>query len=400
MPDSSNLHIDILVALLVIASAVAIAVKWVRLPYSIALVIAGLTIGTSNLLPHVEMTPSLILLVCLPPLLFEASWNTNISVLRKNWCSVWLLATFGVFVSMLAVAAIMHLGAGFTIGSALVFGSLISATDPISVVSLFRKMGLPEDLTMVLEGESLLNDGTAVVLFGLVTQAAVSGMDISLTNFLFNFVVVTLGGTLVGIVCGFASSKLITFFDDHLLETLLTTVVAYGAYLIGERLHVSSVIAVVIAGMIFGNYGKTSAMSEKTRLAVTTFWEYAAFVINSMVFLLIGLQIKPALLIEHSHLIAVGVIAILFARMLVVYGICPIANLITPVPRKWRHLLFWGALRGSLCMALALSLPDSFLAKQAIIVTTFGTVLFTLLIQGLTTEPLVKLLRIEQNKPV
>jgi CPA1 family monovalent cation:H+ antiporter len=386
-----------LVAFLVIASAVAIAVKWVRLPYSIALVIAGLIIGTSNLLPEVEMTPSLILLVCLPPLLFEASWNTDIGVLRKNWCSVWLLATVGVFISMLAVATIMHFGAGFTIGTALIFGALISATDPISVVALFRKMGLPENLTMVLEGESLLNDGTAVVLFGLVSAATMSGTEISIPTFLANFFVVTVGGTLVGLVCGFAASKLISLLDDHLLETMLTTILAYGAYLIGERLHVSSVIAVVIAGLIFGNYGKTSAMSEKTRFAVTTFWEYAAFVINSLVFLLIGLQIKPALLIEHSQLIAVGVIAILLSRMIVVYGLCPLANKITPVPRKWRHLLVWGALRGSLCMALALSLPEAFLAKEAIIVTTFGTVLFTLLIQGLTTEPLVKLLRIERN---
>lgn len=390
----SNLNIEILMVLLIVASAVAVAVKWVKLPYSITLVIAGLLIGVFHLLPPVIMTPQLILAIFLPALLFEASWNLDLRLLKQNSLPIGILASFGVVLSMVTVAAVMHFWGGVNLNAALLFGAMISATDPISVLALFRKLGIDKRLSMILEGESLFNDGTAVVLFQLVLAATLAGTGFSPSAMMGDFLLVVIGGAVIGAMIGYAGSLITRYFDDHLLEITLTTIVAYGAYLLADQMHVSPVLAVVAAGILIGNYGSRTSMSATTRLAVNSFWEYAAFIANSLVFLLIGLQVKVNLLFQYSPLIGMGIVAIIFARLLVVYGLCPfLSSKAAPIPWKWRHLLYCGALRGSLSMALALSLPVNFPGREPIIITTFGVVLFTLLVQGLTIEPLVKLLR-------
>jgi len=397
---ATPLQIDTLMVLLLVASAVGMAVKWVKLPYSIALVIVGLIIGILNILPPVQMTPELILLIFLPALLFEASWNLDLRSLTKNWLPIGILATLGVVIGMLTTAGILHSWAGINPSAALLFGALIAATDPISVLALFRNMGIDTRLTLLLEGESLFNDGTAVVLFQLVLAIAQTGGHFSLPVTVGSFLLVVLGGVLVGLVMGFGASRLTRWFDDHLIEITLTTIIAYGSFLVAKHIGVSPVIAVVTAGIVLGNYGSRASMSPATRLAVNDFWEYAAFVVNSLVFLLIGMQVKIDLLIKYGPLIGIGIVAILAARLVVVYGLCPfVSSRDRPIPWSWRHLLFWGALRGSLCMALALSLPLDFPMRQEIIILTFGVVLFTLLAQGLTVEPLVRLLGLLKADP-
>jgi CPA1 family monovalent cation:H+ antiporter len=189
-------------------------------------------------------------------------------------------------------------------------------------------------------------------------------------------------------------------FDDHLLEITLTTILAYGSYLLAEHLQVSAVLSVVAAGVVIGNYGSRTGMSAGTRMAVNSFWEYTAFLVNSLIFLLIGLQIKFDLLVKYGVQIGVGILLVLVARVVVVYGLCPfIGSKKHKIPWKWRHMLFWGALRGSVCMALALSLPDKFVYREMITITTFGVVLFTLLVPGLTIQPLVKLLKMNLKDP-
>lgn len=400
MGPHHTLHVDILVVLLLVASAVAIAVKWVRVPYSIALVIVGLAIGVSQVSPPIEMTPELILLVFLPALLFEASWNLHLDELKANWVSVSVLSTLGVVVSMAVVGCIMNRFAGMAIGTAFLFGALISATDPISVLALFRKIGIDKRLTMILEGESLFNDGTAAVLFKLILALTLAKSTLSLDTTLGQFCVEVAGGVGVGCVLGMAASTITRYFDDHLLEITLTTILAYGSFLVAEQMHVSPVISVVAAGIVMGNYGGRKGMSPTTRLAVNSFWEYAAFVVNSLVFLFIGLQVKMNLLLKYSPLIGIAIVAILVARIPVAYILTTLcATKKYPIPIRWKHMLFWGALRGSLCMALALSLPFNFPDREAFIITTFGVVLFTLLVQGLTIEPLVKLLGIRPANP-
>lgn len=387
-------HIDIFLVLLMVTAAVAMAVKWVRLPYSISLVIVGLLIGVFHLLPPVEMTPELILLVFLPALLFEASWNIDLKELKENWLAILLLSVPGLVISMAVIAVFMHYAIAMPWAPSFLFGAMISATDPISVLALFRKLGMNKRLTMILEGESLFNDGTAVVLFKLILSAIVASTQFSFVETAGNFTMVVLGGAVIGCALGYAASRVTAFFDDHLLEITLTTILAYGAFLVAEQLRVSPVISVVAAGIVMGNYGSRSSMSATTRLAVNSFWEYAAFLVNSLVFLLIGLQVKFDLLQKYLIPIAVAILAIMVARAFVVYGLTPFFSSATaPIPWKWRHLLWWGALRGSLCMALALSLPIGLEFREQILITTFGVVLFTLLVPGLSIEPIVKLLK-------
>ncbi len=390
---STNQTIGILTALLMVASAVGIAVKWIRVPYSVALVIVGLVIGSMQLLPPVAMTPELILLVCLPALLFEASWNIDLVELKRNWIPISVFATLGVLVSMTICALVLSRIGGVDYRVALLFGALISATDPISVLASFRRLGVDKRLSLLIEGESLFNDGIAVVLFKIVLVIAVTQVVPSPLGGVWTFLSNVLGGTLVGLVIGVAGSRAMKLFDDRLLEITLTAIVAYGSFLVAEQFDVSPVLAVLAAGIVFGNYGSRTAMSPATRLAVNSFWEYAAFVVNSLVFLLIGMQVHIQTLAASAHLIGLGILAILVARVVVVGGLSPFcSSRHLPIPGKWQTMLVWGALRGSLSMAIALSTPLTFPMRDQLITLTFGVVLFTLLVSGATVEPLAHFL--------
>jgi len=396
MAETGALNLNLLMILILIATCVAAVVKWIRLPYSIALVLVGLVIGIFDLLPGVVLTPELILMIFLPAMLFEAAWNLNLRTLLDSIKPVAAYASIGVLISTVVVGLIVSQFLGINLLVALLFGAMVSATDPISVLALFKSINTDKRLTTILEGESLLNDGTAVVLFRILLAAIVAGGALNWVHAGFEFLLVTAGGTILGALTGFAASRITRYFDDHLLEITLTVIVAYGSYLLAEQLHVSAVIAVLVAGCVLGNYGSKTSMSYSTRLAVDSFWEYAAFIAESLVFLLIGLQIKLPLLVKYGPSIGIAILAIFLGRIAVIYGLSPfVASRGKPIPYKWRHLLFWGGLRGSLCMAMALSLPHDFPHREQLVVTVFGVALFTLIVQGLTMEPLVKLLRVK-----
>jgi len=400
MPPSDTAQtVTTFLALLLVACATAIVIKWIRVPYAVALVVAGLIIGLSGILPQVSMTPELVLVIFLPALLFEASWNLDLKMLKRDWVPITALATIGVLVCMVAVGAVLHFSGAMDWRTALLFGAMVSATDPISVMALFRQPGIDKRLTMIMEGESIFNDGTAVVLFKIVLALVLTAAPFSLFHSLADFVCVCVGGAVLGACLGYLVSRITANFDDHLLETMLTTLTAYGAYLVADRLHVSFVMAVVAAGIVLGNYGSRTGMSPGTRLAVNSFWEYAAFLGNSLLFLLIGLQVKLPILMSSWKVIALAVLAVVIARLLVVYGICPfVSRPKHPIPMKWRHLLFWGGVRGALVMALALSLPLEVKDRDLIINMSFGVALFTLLGPGLTMEPFMKFLKMAPGK--
>lgn len=399
MESASNLNFYVLFTMLILASGVAIVTKWVKLPYSIALVIVGLVIGVTRAIPIATMTPELIMLIFLPALLFEASWHLKLENIKACVKPVSLLATVGVLISALVVASTLTYLTHLDFKLALLFGAMISATDPISVLSLFKRMRVDPRLYTLLEGESLLNDGTAVALFRVLLASIIAGGETSWLRIELEFLMITAGGVLLGAAIGNFASRLTSLFDDHLLETTLTVLVAYGSYILAEQMHVSSVMAVLCAGFVMGNFGSKKGMSATTRLAVSSFWEYAAFIAESLVFLLIGMQIQFSLLMKYAPFIAAGIVAVLVARMFVVYGLMLLgSDKKNPVPLSWQHLLFWGGLRGSLCMAMALSLPSDFPSREMLVVTTFGVALFTLLVPGLTMEAVVRVLRV--SRPV
>lgn len=391
----------LIIELLLVASLVAIAVQRFRVPYTVALVIVGLLI-TFQQPVDLEATPELILALFVPPLVFEAAFHLNLSELRHNLPGILMLAVPGVLLSTLIVGTVLDWATPLSFAAATVYGALIAATDPIAVVALFRALGAPKRLSVLIEGESLLNDGTAIVIFNLAVVAAVTG-HFSPVEGVMEFIRVAAGGVLIGVALGWLTAQVIARVDDYLIETTLTTVLAFGSYLLAERLHFSGVLAVVAAGLVNGNLGPRG-MSPTTRIVLFNFWEYVAFLANSLVFLLIGLQVNIPALAAAWQPIVWAVAAVLLSRMIIVYSLTWLTNrfarwmgsrTLEPVPLRWQHVLVWGGLRGAISLALALTLPATLEPDRTLIKTmAFGVVLFTLLAQGMTMGPLLRWLKI------
>lgn len=384
------------VLLLAVASLVAVGAKRLRIPYTIALVLAGVILAALRLIPVVELEPHLILTLFLPALLFEAAFHLEFEELRQNLRTVVTLAVPGVLLSTGIVGALV-VGGTYLMGQpiswpvALLFGALISATDPISVVALFREVGAPKRLSVILEGESLFNDGTAIVLYRILAGIVLAGTFDPLIS-VRQFLIVALGGGALGLVTGYLFSRLISRIDDHLVEITLTVVMIYGVYLLAEALRESGVIAVVVAGLVMGNYGARRGMSPTTRITLVSFWEYVAFVVNSVIFLIIGMQAEfLGSVIANPLLIAIAIGAVLVARAVVVYPLSfLIARLVEATPSSWGHVLYWGGLRGSVSLALALGLSQAIPERPLLVSMAFGYVFFSLVVQGLTMSPLLR----------
>jgi CPA1 family monovalent cation:H+ antiporter len=415
-------HVEVQVLiLLLIASFVGMGARRIRLPYTLALVVAGLGLSFVHLdaLHGLALTPELLLLLFLPPLLFEAAYHLPFDELRRNAVHIGFLAVVGVCLAVcisgvLAFYAINALAPskGFTWAHAFLFAAVIAATDPISVLALFKEMGAPKRLYQVVEGESLINDGVAVVVFAIV--AAIFGVDVAhvttgeaqlhSTREIIVFAVLTfiktgLGGLLTGAAIGAVTSFLTRAIDDHLIETTLTTLVAWGSFLVAETLHVNGVLSTVAAGVMMGSFGKVFGMSASTRIAVRDFWNYMGFLSNSFIFLLIGVELEPTQLVEHLPIVVAGFVSLLVARAVIIYGGLPLADRIRrPLPKVWRHVLVWGGLRGSLSMVLILGLPSDFAGRQLLIDVVFGVVALSLFVQGLTMGPLMKKLGITAHE--
>ena len=398
----------LIIELLLVVSLVAIAVRRLRVPYTVALVLVGLVLTFGGSLP-IELTPDLILALFVPPLIFEAAFHLELSELRRNLRPILLLAVAGVLLTTALVGAFVAFGTGMTLASGLVFGALIAATDPVAVVALFRALGAPKSLTVLVEGESLLNDGTAIVVFNVLLAFALSlnaggeqpaTLPDLLVGAMVDFVRVAVGGALIGLGLGWLTAQVIARLDDYLIETTLTTVLAFGSYLVAERLHLSGVLAVVAAGIVCGSIG-LQGMSPTTRIVLFNFWEYLAFIANSLVFLLIGLDINLPDLLAQLGPIGVAVAGVLLSRVLVVYGLTWLSNRWRGrIPLRYQHVQFWGGLRGAISLALALSLPTNFADRDLVLVMTFGVVLFTLLVQGTTMNALLKRLGLVQREEV
>ncbi len=388
---------EFIIILLLIASAVAIIARRLRIPYTVGLVLIGLALGLLSPL-DISISPELILALLVPPLIFDAAFHIRLDALWRDFWLILLLAVPGVIITTLLVGWLVAQGTGLAIPVALVFGALVSATDPVAVVALFRRLGAPRRLQVLLEGESLFNDGTAIVMFSL-TIGIVAGGQFNLAANVARFLTVAGGGILIGIVLGLLVSQLIGRIDDSLVETTLTVVLAFGAYLLAESQHTSGVLAVVAAGLVNGNIGPRG-MSPTTRILVFNFWETAAFLANSFIFLLIGLAIHVDQLISEWQAIGWALLAVLGARAVSIYGFSLLGSQIRP---NWKHILYWGGMRGAVVLALALSLPTQGILlehRAQLQAMAFGVVLFTLLVQGFSMDWLIRRLRIIQRPAI
>lgn len=401
-----------LMVLLFIAAMVAIVVRRIRLPYTVALVLVGLVLSFFPNFLGFTVSSDLILAILVPPLIFEATLHIPWAKLKKDLLPVLLLAIGGTLVGTFLVGSLVAQFLGIPWAAALAFGALISATDPVAVIAFFRSLGVSKRLIILVEGESLFNDGAAIVIFNLALAAGALSNSFSLGAALQEFFIVAFGGLAVGLVMGYVVSYIILKnVDDHLIETATTVALAFGSYVVAELfgdivgihgLHFSGILAVVAAGLMVGNIGFGNT-SPTTKLTLNNFWEFLSFVVNSLVFLLIGLEIELAQLQPNIIPIVVAVVAIILSRGLIVYTFGWIYGRIQPrnhIPLPFQHVMYWGGLRGAISLALALSIENAVFGSDVALelrVMTFGVVLFTLLFQGMTIEKLIKRLRLAEK---
>lgn len=376
--------------------------SWFRqIPYTLLLVIVGLVLAFVDV-RLVNLSPGLILEIFLPPLLFEAAWNLKWRDLRREIVPVTLYAVIGVIISVIGIGLALNYLTGMALPIALLIGASLAATDPVSVIALFRELGASKRLTTLMEGESLFNDGVAVVAFSLLVGIPLGIAQFDIPTTIARFCVVVGVGIGVGSLIGFGISYLTQRFDLPLVEQSLTLVSAYGTYVITEELGGSGVIGVVTVGLILGNFGSRIGMNPRTQLLVTEFWEFLAFFVNSIVFLLIGDQVKYGSLKENLGLIGITIGAMILTRAIAIYGLGSASNWFakSQISTSDRTVLWWGGLRGSVSIALALSVPATLAGRDAIIDIVFGVVLFTLLVQGLTIKPLLESLGLANEQPL
>lgn len=389
-----NEHLLIL-ELLFAVTLVAIVAQRLRFPYTTALVVTGLALNYFGLVPDVALPSGIIMNLFLPILLFEAAINTDATHLREEIRPVALLSTVGFFVMAGVTGVLLHHWLDLPWAMAMLMGTMFSITDTVAVLAVFKSLKVPPRLATIVEGESLFNDGTALVVFKVILAVVLTGVFHPVQT-VAEMLLVALGGLAMGGLIGLFGSWLLAKIPDHLTEILLSTLLALGAFYLAEQVHVSGVIAVVMAGLVVGNVGWKRSLQPSSQIALGSFWEYAGFGVNSMIFLMVGLSIDLEKLGNYLPAIALGFLAFQIGRFVLIYGGFGLLGRFSsrPLPFKWQHLMWWGNIKGSLTMVLALSLPESVPNREGLLTITFGVVLLSLVLQGLTLGPAVRALRV------
>ena len=396
-------NLESLIGVFVVAAAVGTLVAKVgRFPYTIALLLAGIVVGVFvsqlGLSYDIRLTHDIIILVILPVLLFEGSATTDFERFRRNIGPVLVLAIVGLIVAVVLLGLAGTYAFGYPLLISLLFAAMVLPTDPVSVLAMFEELGAPERLSVLVEGESLINDGVGVVLFTTLIALVEAGQTAEvlfdpagLLELGINILVASAGGAAVGLVLGYVIYRVMANLDEQMTEIVLTLVLAYGSFLLAEQLHVSGVIATVVAGLLIGNQGAEYAMSPRTKVAVFNTWETAAFVVNTFIFVAIGIQTPISNLLQHVPIIAVAIVLVLAARAAVVYPLTALVNrrIRDRISLDYQHVMLWGGLHGSIPIALALGLPRAetvpgAFPREELTAMVFGVAAFSLVVQGLT----------------
>jgi monovalent cation:H+ antiporter, CPA1 family len=384
------LRLDRLLALLLIAAVVAILTRPFKVPYTVGLAFAGIVLSLFPFFADIPFTKELIFDVFLPPLIFEAAIQIHWTELRKSLPVVVMLATVGLCLSAAITAMGMRYLAGWQWLTSLLFGILIAATDPVSVIATFKEAGVHGRLRLLVEAESLFNDGMAAVFFGVVLAAA-AGEAPTIGGVAWALVLSVAGGVLCGGLVAGVILLLAGRTEDYLVELTLTTVAAYGSFLLAEHFHFSGVLASLTAGLVVGNIGPLRAISPGGREALVGFWDYVAFLANSMIFIGIGIHQAHQNFVSVLVPAVIAILLVLLGRAIAVYP-CSALFGRSDLRVKGTHkfILFWGGLRGALSLALAVGLPPAVPGREAIISVSFAVVAFSIFVQGLSMVPLLR----------
>jgi CPA1 family monovalent cation:H+ antiporter len=390
---------DILKLQLVILTGaiVAIVARRLRIPYTVGLVVAGFLLTVMHVQLGLTFSRELLFDVLLPPLIFEAALYIRWDELRRDLAVIGTFATVGVVLSAGVTSAMLHFVLGWELEPSLLFGVLIAATDPVSVIATFKEAKVRGRLKLLVEAESLFNDGTAAVAFAIALAFVANG-GLSFANAAGMAALSIFGGLASGLAIGGAAYFIMGRTNDHLVELSMTSVAAFGAFWFAEHFQMSGILATTAAGVLLGNLREFGSISTRGEEYIRSFWDFAAFVANTVIFLVLGITAAYQDLLDSWWPIVIAVVAVLIGRAVSVY---PCSALFAwserKLPFRQQHVMFWGGLRGALALALALSIPESVPQAHGIRTVTFGVVAFSVIVQGTSIQWLIRYLRPPQK---
>jgi len=401
---------------LVAVGLLALAAQKIRIPYPILLTVGGLVLALVPGVPTIHLDPQLVFDLFLPPLLYPAAVYTTWRDFRSNLRPILLLAIGLVLVTMTATACLFHWLVGLPLAVGFVFGAIISPPDAVAALSVTQHMRVPRKIIVILEGESLANDATSFISFRFAVAAVMTG-SFSLAEASMQFLIVAAGGICVGLAIGWLAIQGQRRLDDPPVQTMFSLLTPYVAYFAGERLHVSGILAVVIAGILYG-WHAPRILRGRMRLQALPVWETVVFILNGVLFMLIGLELPvvvrslpPNSLAQSAKLAGLVLVAIVLVRFVWIFGTSYLPRLLSRTFRNeaaapWQHtaLISWTAMRGADSLAGALAIPlalpngQPFPGRDLVLLLTFGVIFGTLVLQGLSLSPLIRWLRVVDDR--
>jgi len=381
-----QLRVTVIAVLLAAALIIGIVAERIRIPYSVALLLAATPLEVKGLQQHFV---SSLLFIFLPALIFEAAWNVDIRLLWRNWRAVLFMAVPGVGLTAVLVGLGLSLVNQLPFLQALLLGAILAATDPVAVIPILKRLNVPHELATILEGESLLNDGFAIVLYTSLIAILSFGQRLTGLEFAGKALLVSGGGLLIGFVTAGVVAFVLRATKDMRLYFVASAVTVYISYLGAEKVHLSGIFAVVSAGIVLRLATRFPAESDANEIG--TLWAALAFFANTFVFVLMGIRIDFMRIWHEPELLLATIGFVTLARLFLSYVAFPLTK--RDAPAAWRHVIFLAGMRGAISIALALNIPENVKFRPQIIDATYGVVLITLVAQGIALGPVLTKLR-------